>query len=172
MSETSGYRAAVLTVSDKGSAGERVDESGDLVAGILEAAGYRVAKRLILPDEPAMVSQALMAYADEMGLDLVVTTGGTGFSPRDWTPEATLQVADRLAPGLAELMRAEGLKKTPRAMLSRGVAAIRSRTLIINLPGSPRGARENLEAVLPILPHALEVLSGRGGDCAVPVGGH
>jgi molybdenum cofactor synthesis domain-containing protein len=162
------YRAVIVTASDKGSQGLRDDLSGAEVERILKEAGFEVAERWLLPDDRAALADALREICDRGGVDLVATTGGTGFSPRDWTPEATLDVAERQVPGLAELMRAEGLKKTPRAMLSRGVAAIRGRTLIINLPGSPRGAAENLSTVLPILDHGLEVLVGRGGDCARP----
>jgi molybdenum cofactor synthesis domain-containing protein len=160
------YRAAIITASDKGSQGAREDKSGDTVQAMLAEAGLEVAKRIVLPDERAVLAEALRKLCDDSDVDLIVTTGGTGFSPRDWTPEATLDVADRLAPGLAELMRSEGLKKTPRAALSRGVAAIRGRTLILNLPGSPKGAAESLEAALKVLDHGLEVLSGRSGDCA------
>ncbi|MDR1050041.1 MAG: MogA/MoaB family molybdenum cofactor biosynthesis protein [Deltaproteobacteria bacterium] len=160
------YAAAVLTVSDKGSQGLREDASGAKVGELLEASIFQVVWRGVLPDEPDQVAAKLKELCDQTRVALVVTTGGTGFSPRDLTPEATLSVAERLAPGLAELMRAEGCRKTPRAMLSRGVAAIRGGTLILNVPGSPKGAKESLEAVLPILDHALEVLSGTGGDCA------
>ena len=162
------YRAVIVTASDKGSRGLREDLSGAKVEELLKEAGFEVAGRRILPDDRAALAEALREICDGGGADLVVTTGGTGFSPRDWTPEATLDVADRRVPGLAELMRAEGLKKTPRAALSRGEAAIRGRVLIINLPGSPKGAAENLSAVLPILDHGLEVLSCRGGDCDRP----
>ncbi|MDR0622355.1 MAG: MogA/MoaB family molybdenum cofactor biosynthesis protein [Deltaproteobacteria bacterium] len=162
------YKAAVITVSDKGSAGEREDLSGERVVGILAEAGFALEKRLILPDERKPLADTLAGLCDSGAVDFIVTTGGTGFSPRDFTPEATLDVAERLAPGLAELMRAEGFKKTPRAMLSRAVAVIRGKTLIVNLPGSPKGADENLRAVLPILDHALEVLVGDSGDCARP----
>ncbi|MDR0355509.1 MAG: MogA/MoaB family molybdenum cofactor biosynthesis protein [Deltaproteobacteria bacterium] len=161
------YRAAVMTASDKGSVGEREDLSGGKVKELLEKNGFNVVLRMIVPDERDKISSCLTFFSDVERVNLVVTTGGTGFSPRDLTPEATLDVADRLAPGLAELMRAEGCKKTPRAALSRGVAVIRGQTLIINVPGSPKGAAESLEAVLPILDHALEILSGQGGECAV-----
>ncbi|MDR2443221.1 MAG: MogA/MoaB family molybdenum cofactor biosynthesis protein [Deltaproteobacteria bacterium] len=162
------YRAAVITASDKGSEGLREDKSGRIVFEMLVEAGYEVVSRSILPDERDKLSAAMLKLCDSGKIDLIVTTGGTGFSPRDYTPEATLDICHRQAPGLAELMRAEGLKKTPRAMLSRGVAAIRGRTLIINLPGSPKGASENLGAVLPILDHGLEVLTDKGGECAQP----
>ncbi|MDR2387100.1 MAG: MogA/MoaB family molybdenum cofactor biosynthesis protein [Deltaproteobacteria bacterium] len=162
------YRAAVITLSDKGSAGERQDLSGAKVVEILSQAGFEISKRLILPDDRQTLAQTLAQWADSGQLDFIVTTGGTGFSPRDWTPEATLEVAERLVPGLAELMRLEGYKKTPRAMLSRGVAVIRAKTLIVNLPGSPKAVAENLSALVPILDHALEVLAGDSGDCARP----
>jgi molybdenum cofactor synthesis domain-containing protein len=160
------FRAAIITASDKGSRGEREDLAGAKVEELLLKAGLEVAKKAVLPDERALLAKTLAEICDEGSVDLVVTTGGTGFSPRDWTPEATLDVCDRRAPGLAELMRLEGLKKTPRAMLSRGVAAIRGRTLIVNLPGSPKAVDESLSAILPILDHGLEVLSGQSGDCA------
>ena len=162
------YKAAVITVSDKGSAGEREDLSGERVVGILAEAGFAVEKRLILPDERKLLAVTLAELCDSGAVDFIATTVGTGFSPRDLTPEATLDVAERLAPGLAELMRAEGFKKTPRAMLSRAIAAIRGSTLIVNLPGSHKGADENLRALLTVLDHALEVLVGDSGDCARP----
>jgi molybdenum cofactor synthesis domain-containing protein len=161
-----GFRAAVITASDKGSRGEREDLSGAKAEAMLLAAGIEVVRKAVLPDERGLLADALRGICDGGEADLVVTTGGTGLSPRDWTPEATLDVADRQVPGLAELMRAEGLKKTPRAALSRGVAAIRGRTLILNLPGSPKAVEESLSAALPVLGHGLEVLSGRGGECA------
>jgi molybdenum cofactor synthesis domain-containing protein len=150
----------VLTLSDAGSRGERVDTAGPAAAAILADAGFEVAETALLPDEPAQISERLRRWADEEGYALVVTTGGTGLGPRDRTPEATAAVLDYRVDGIAETMRAAGLASTPRAMLSRGLAGVRKRTLIINLPGSEAGARENLEAVLPVLRHAAEVLQG------------
>jgi len=158
-------KVGILTVSDKGARGEREDRSGPALREMVEAAGGEVARAGIVPDERADISAILVAWSDE-GLDLVLTTGGTGFSPRDWTPEATKQVLEREAPGLAEAMRRAGAEKTPTAMLSRAVAGIRKATLIVNLPGSERGARESLEAILPALPHAIEVLKGAAEECA------
>ena len=160
-----GYTAAVITVSDKGFAGEREDTGGPLVRGILEAAGYAVVHMEIVPDEQAQIEQALIACAGR-DIALVVTTGGTGFSPRDVTPEATQAVCERMTPGIPEAMRFESLKITKRARLSRASAGIRGRSLIVNLPGSPRAARENLEAVLDSLDHGLEMLRGKKRDCA------
>jgi molybdopterin adenylyltransferase len=159
------YRFGVVTSSDKGSRGERNDESGPLIAELLKPWGDLVDYRVV-PDEKAMMTSALIEMADEKGLAMVITTGGTGFSPRDVTPEATLEVVERLVPGIPEAMRAVSMAKSPRAMLSRGVAGIRKHCLIINLPGSPRAVQENLEVFLPQIEHCLEVLSGRGGDCA------
>lgn len=155
----------VLTISDSASRGQREDLSGPEARGILEAAGFEVRSVDIVPDERDQIEARLRKGADEEGLSLIVTTGGTGLSPRDVTPEATRAVSDRDVPGISELMRLEGLKKTPRAALSRGVTAVRRRTLILNLPGSVKGARESLEAVLPILPHALAVLREGTGHC-------
>jgi len=160
------YTAAVVTVSDKGSAGEREDESGPVVRGILEDAGIDVPRVVIVADERAELEQLLCDLCEE-GFNLVVTTGGTGVSPRDVTPEATLEVIDREVPGMAEAMRAESLKVTAHAMISRAVCGLRMGTLIINLPGSPRGARECLEVVMPAVPHALEVAAGDVSECAV-----
>ena len=160
------YHAAVLTVSDRVSRGERSDEGGPLVAELLKNAGYEVVRTDVVPDEQAQIETALRQMADGGDIQLLVTTGGTGFAPRDVTPEATLAVCDRLTPGIPEAMRYASLQITPRAMLSRAAAGIRKGTLIVNLPGSPKAARENLEAVLPALAHGLEMLSGRPADCA------
>lgn len=163
-----GYTAAVLTISDKGARGERADTSGPALRAMLEAEGYQVVHTAILPDERDQIARALEGCASR-GTALVLTTGGTGFSPRDITPEATLDVIERETPGLAEAMRAESMKITPRGCLSRGVAGIRGRTLIVNLPGSERAARENLQAVLPALEHGLKMLLSEGSaDCATP----
>ena len=160
------YTAAVLTISDKGSRGERVDASGPAVRAILEENGWEVVHTAILPDEEVQIRGALIDCADGRGINLVLTTGGTGFSHRDVTPEATLAVCQRMAPGIPEAMRAASLAVTPRAMLSRAAAGIRGGTLIVNLPGSPKAVRENLEAVLPALEHGLKMLSGASADCA------
>ena len=158
------YKAAVLTVSDRSFRGERPDEAGPPAASLLEAAGYRVVETAVVPDEQPEIEAALIRLADEAAL--VVTSGGTGFSPRDVTPEATAAVCQRMAPGIPEAMRAASLAVTPRAMLSRAAAGIRGGTLIVNLPGSPKAVRENLEAVLPALEHGLKMLSGASADCA------
>lgn len=157
------YTAAVLTVSDRSARGERPDEAGPLVVSLLETAGYRVVETALVPDEQPDIEAALIRLAGQAAL--VVTTGGTGFSPRDVTPEATLAVCERLTPGIPEAMRAASLAITPRAMLSRAAAGIRGGTLIVNLSGSPKAARENLEAVLPTLEHGLKMLLGGPTDC-------
>jgi len=162
------YRVAILTVSDKGSRGEREDLSGLAVEEAVLDRGWRVEARDIVPDEPGDIEAKLKYYSDELGVDLVLTTGGTGLSPRDVTPEATRRVIEREAPGFAEAMRTASLQVTPHAMLSRAVSGIRACTLIVNLPGSPRAARENLEVILPALPHGLEKLCGDEGECATP----
>ena len=161
-----GFQAAVVTVSDRSFRGERPVGSGPVVAELLAAAGYQVAERLVVPDEQETIEAALRELADGKDIALVVTTGGTGFAPRDVTPEATEAVCRRMAPGIGEAMRAASLAITPRAMLSRATAGIRGQTLIVNLPGSPKAARENLEAVLPTLAHGLEMLRGGPADCA------
>ena len=152
------YKAAVITISDKGAAGQREDLSGPEVCELLESAGLQVVYTSIVPDDIGEISAELIKGSDEMKLSLIVTTGGTGFSPRDVTPEATLSVIERRTPGIPEAMRFESLKITPNAMLSRCEAGIRGGTLIINLPGSPRAAKENLSAVIPALTHGLEML--------------
>lgn len=161
-------RAAVLTCSDRCARGEAADTSGPHVAERLREAGFEVVELLVVPDEAAAIEEALRRWADELGVDIAVTTGGTGFSPRDVTPEATLAVVERRTPGIAELVRAEGLKKTPFACLSRGEAGLRGRTLIVNLPGSLKAVRDGMDALLPILPHAVRMIAG--GDHARPPG--
>jgi molybdopterin adenylyltransferase len=157
-------RAGILTVSDRGYRGEYRDLSGPAIQElVVQHLGAMVEFEVIVPDERQVIAETLVNWADEMGLDLVLTTGGTGFALRDVTPEATRDVIEREAPGLAEAMRAASLQITPHAMLSRAVAGIRGRTLIINLPGSPKAVRENLETILPALPHALELLRGEKG---------
>ena len=160
------FTAVVVTVSDRSYAGERPDASGPCVAELLQQAGYDVSITRIVPDEQAQIESCLTELADVLNVALVVTTGGTGFSPRDVTPEATLSVCERRADGIPEAMRAASMTVTPRAMLSRAAAGIRGQTLIVNLPGSPKAARENLTAVLPTLRHGLEMLRGGPADCA------
>lgn len=154
----------ILTASDKGSRGEREDKSHDVIVETLNNLDAEVVWYQIVPDEKEIIKEKLIELADEVKVDLALTTGGTGLSPRDVTPEATAEVIDKEVPGFAEAMRAESLKKTPAAMISRAIAGIRKRTLIINLPGSPKGARECLEVALPALPHAVEVIRGEVGD--------
>ena len=157
--------AGVITVSDKGSRGEREDKSGLEIVNALESVGIQVCYTLIIPDEVPLIIQALLECADSKQLDLIFTTGGTGVSPRDLTPDATLQVIDKEVPGMAEAMRRESAAITPHAMISRAVTGMRGRSLIINLPGSPRGVRENLAVVLPALRHAVEKIKGDESDC-------
>ena len=159
------WQAAVITLSDKGSRGEREDRSGPAVAARLQDAGYTVIEQLLLPDEPEQLKVQLRRLCDQRQPDLILTTGGTGFAPRDRTPEATLAVAERLAPGIAEAIRAASLRFTRHAMLSRGVAVIRGRTLIVNLPGSPKACMEGMDVFLDALPHALGLLRGEDGEC-------
>ena len=187
------YKVGIITLSDKGSQGLREDQSGPAIRQMLEADGgdsdgcgtkdngtddrgqkgsrYQVVEELLLPDEPEQLKAALIRMSDEYGLDLILTTGGTGFSPRDRTPEATMEVATRNAPGIAEYMRAKSFEITPKAMLSRGVSVIRNATLIINLPGSPKAVRENLGFILPALDHGLDILLGRDGECGSETAG-
>ncbi len=157
-------RAGVLTISDLGARGEREDTSGAAIREILTGAEFDIVKYEIVPDERDVISARLVEWSDEAALDLIVTTGGTGLGPRDVTPEATRDVIRYEAPGIAEAMRQEGLKQTPMSMISRAVAGVRGQTLIINLPGSPKGVRENLAVVLPVLRHALGLLSGGPGE--------
>jgi len=151
-------RFGILTLSDRSARGERPDTSGVELARLVQSEGWSVAKQVILPDNESAIRASLIEWADGGEVDIILTTGGTGFSPRDVTPEATRAVIDRDAPGLTEAMRSAGLKITPHAMLSRAIAGIRKRTLIINLPGSPKGAVENLRVVLSVLPHAVQLL--------------
>lgn len=157
-------RVAVLTISDSVSKGEREDLSGPAVIAFCRGLGWEVTSGLRLPDDPGVIRENLRELADSCRVDLVLTTGGTGIGPRDNTPEATLAVADRMIPGIAEEMRRKGVEKTPTAVLSRGIAATRHKSLIVNLPGSPKGAVESLEAVAHLLPHAVQVLRGARHD--------
>lgn len=158
-------RAGIITVSDKGSRGEREDLSGREVRRLLENLDVDVRESIIIPDEEEVIAKTLIEYSDQKKLDLVITSGGTGLSPRDVTPEATRKVIEREIPGMAEAMRQESSRQTKYAMLSRAVVGARGHTLIINLPGSPKAVRENLLAVLPVIPHAIEKLQGDLRDC-------
>ena len=160
------WRVGILTLSDKGSRGEREDLSGTAIRDLLSPEVYAVDAYEVIPDERDTIVSTLVRWIDEGGLDLVLTTGGTGVSPRDVTPEATRSVIERELPGFAEAMRWASLQKTPHAVISRAVAGIRRRSLIVNLPGSPRAVRENLSVILPALPHALEKIQGDPSDCA------
>ena len=160
------FRASVITISDKGSRGEREDTSGPLAAEMLKNAGYEVIAATIVPDEQPQIEAELRRHADELGANLILTSGGTGFSRRDVTPEATINVCERMAPGIPEAMRACCLQITSRAMLSRAVAGLYHDSLIVNMPGSPKAVRENLEPVLPALEHGLCMLLGTKNECA------
>ncbi len=160
------FKIGILTLSDKGARGERIDESGPLLSQMVAVLGD-VVRYQIIPDEPHTLTLMLTRWVDDLGLDLILTTGGTGLSPRDQTPQATETVLDYQIPGMAEAMRAASLVKTPHAMLSRALVGVRKQSLIINLPGSPKGAGENFSVLLPVLPHALAKLKGDPADCAV-----
>jgi molybdenum cofactor synthesis domain-containing protein len=155
---------AILTLSDKGSKGEREDLSGSLIKDMLKSIEAEVKYYEILPDEKDLIKEKLIEYSKKV--DIILTTGGTGLSPRDVTSDATIEIIEKQVPGLAEAMRSEGLKKTSRAMLSRGVAGVRGKSLIINLPGSPKAVKENLSVILDVLPHAIEKLKGDTSECA------
>lgn len=159
-------RAGVLTISDRASKGMRKDESGELAARMLEREGFSIVKKEVVPDDRRQISDTLVEWVDDLGLSLILTSGGTGLSPTDVTPQAMEQVIDYQVPGMAEAMRAESLKKTPHAMISRAMVGVRRSCLIINLPGSPGGVKDNLSVVLPALRHALSKLGGDTSECA------
>lgn len=159
-------RVGVITASDKGSRGERDDLSGPTLVKLVQEIGGNVVEYVVLPDDQRLLEDKMRQWVDELGLDLILTTGGTGFSLRDVTPEATLAVADRLVPGIAEVMRMESLKVTPKAMLSRAVAVLRKKTLIINMPGSPKAVRECWAAIASAIPHGIQILKGEASECA------
>jgi molybdopterin adenylyltransferase len=169
---TGPIQAAIVTLSDKASAGLREDSSGPLLHRLLKELGAEVEKPFVIPDEQPEIEALLIWLADKRGMDLVLTTGGTGLAPRDRTPEATLSVIDRAAPGFGEAMRAASMAVTPRAMLSRATAGIRGRTLIINMPGSPKACREHFAVIAPVLGHAVETLRGEAFECASPEDEH
>ena len=160
--------AAILTLSDKGSIGERTDASGPALERWLAEREVTTLEYRMIPDDTEMIAAALKEWGDSGRFDLILTTGGTGVSPRDVTPDATMSVLDRVIPGFGEVMRMKSLEKTPHAMISRAVAGIRGKSLIINLPGSPKGAIENLEAVWPAIPHTIAKIQGDPADCALP----
>jgi len=159
------FRAGVITASDKGFAGQREDVSGRVIIEILEGKGYEITKYAVLPDDREALAGEMCFMCDDLRVELIVTTGGTGFSPRDTTPEATRDVIEREAPGIGEAIRSYSMSMTKRAMLSRGISGIRKSTLIVNLPGSPKAVRESLEYIIDTLEHGLEILTGRTGEC-------
>lgn len=163
------YTVGIIVASDKGSRGERVDRSGELIREMMMENGYEVVEKMIVPDEFEDLKAAMIEMSDEKKFHLILSTGGTGFSPRDVTPEATLAVIERETPGIPEAMRQASLAITPKAMLSRGRAGIRKRSLIVNLPGSPKAVKENLEVVLSALEHGLDILNEKASECATPI---
>jgi molybdenum cofactor synthesis domain-containing protein len=158
------YKAGVLTISDKGSQGRRADASGEFIRKCLHEMDIAIARYEIVADEKSLISKTLSLWADSGEIDIIITTGGTGISPRDVTPEATQSVIEKELPGIVEMMRSNGYKKTPTAILSRAVAGVRGRCLIVNLPGNPRAVEEYLDLLLPVIPHAIDTLQGRIGD--------
>lgn len=160
------FTAAIITVSDKGAVGKRVDESGPLIESMLKDAGYDVKETLIIPDEKSQISQSLIRLSDQRQINLILTTGGTGFSPRDVTPEATIAVCERMADGISEAIRMNSMQYTKRAMLSRAKSGIRGKSLIVNLPGSPKAVKETLEFLMPNVRHGIEILTGSASECA------
>lgn len=159
-------KTAIITISDKGSRGERVDGTGPAIRREIEDKGYSIDYYQMIPDEMGEIEKELIYLCDELKVELVLTNGGTGFSNRDVTPEATKNVIEKYVPGIGEVMRMKSLEITPKAMLSRAIAGIRGQTLIVNLPGSPKAAVENLQYILPALPHGIEILTGKAGECA------
>lgn len=159
------YRVGIITASDKGSKGERVDESGTKIKEIVSSFGYEVVYYKVLPDDKDMISSEMKQLCDKNVVDLILTTGGTGFSKRDNTPEATLEIAEKLVPGISEAIRSYSMQFTPKAMLSRGVSVIRKETLIINMPGSPKAVKESMECIMPALNHGIDILKGSANEC-------
>lgn len=160
------YRVGIITASDKGSKGERVDESGPKIKEIVSGFGYEVVYYKVLPDDKDTISSEMKQLCDENKVDLILTTGGTGFSKRDNTPEATLEIAEKLVPGISEAIRSYSMQFTKKAMLSRGVSVIRKETLIINMPGSPKAVKESMECIMPALNHGIDILKGSASECA------